>query len=109
MSVFSRFSLFVAAASLAAVSIVSSAPKADASNTTCDTYDWGRVCGKTISGSVERVGFEHKDGSWFVGDITCTGSEWILHSGWTGTINKATASTVAKAYCEGRGSMFVGA
>ena len=104
MSVFSRFTLFVSAASLAAVSIISSASKVEAA--TCDTYDWGRICGEVISGSVERIGFEHKNGSWFVGDVTCTGTEWVLHSGWTGTIDQADAGLIAKTYCEGRGSMF---
>ena len=73
---------------------------------TCDTHDWGRVCAEYVSGSVERVGFEHKNGTWFVGDVTCTGSEWILHSGWTGNISQSDAGIVAKSYCEGRGSMF---
>ncbi len=72
----------------------------------CDRLSNGIVCTERVSSSIERLGIKMDDGSKFIGQITCTETSWILHEGWTGNINRSTASKVAAAYCEGRGSMF---
>ena len=83
-------------------------PEAHAS-ADCELLDNGvLVCSKTISSSVERLGVLDSEGNTaFMGDITCTGTEWILHGGWTGYVSLKTASGYAEAFCEGRGSMFI--
>lgn len=94
-----------AAASIAAASTLVAAP---ANAADCTRYPNGIACAERISGSVERLGLKFNDGSTFIGDITCTGTSWILHEGWTGNFSRSQASSVVEAYCDGRGSMFVG-
>ena len=74
----------------------------------CDLLDNGTlICVKQMSSSVDRLGVRDAQGrTEFVGDITCTETDWILHGGWTGYVSLKTASDYAKAYCEGRGDMF---
>ena len=98
-----------ASIAFAAVTAASTLVAAPANAADCTRYSTGIVCAKRISGSVERLGVKLNDGSTFIGDITCTGTRWILHEGWTGNISRADAALAAKSYCEGRGSMFVGA
>ena len=71
----------------------------------CRNYSWGTGCVETISGSIERIGMQWKDGNWIVADVTCLEGRWILHSGWKGTLSRSLASEVAQGYCEGRGAM----
>jgi hypothetical protein len=74
----------------------------------CDRLDNGyTICAKQISGTMDRLGVFTPSGSTeFVGDITCTEDEYILHGGWTGTVSRTTAGDYAKSYCQGRGNMF---
>ena len=96
----------IALAAVAATSTIAAPAKA---YTDCNRYGSSIVCVKPISGSVERVGVKSDNGSYFIGDITCTTGRWILHDGWDGTVSRSTAASYARAYCDGRGSMFVGA
>ena len=75
----------------------------------CERMNDGTViCVKQMSGSVDRLGVLDPQGrTEFLGDVTCTGSEWILHGGWTGYVSLKTASSYAESYCEGRGNMFI--
>ena len=74
----------------------------------CDLLDNGTlICVKQISASVDRLGVRDAQGrTEFIGDITCTSEQWILHGGWTGYVSLDTAKVYAEAYCEGRGDMF---
>ena len=82
-------------------------PEAHAS-ADCDRMTDGTViCSKQMSSSVDRLGVMDPQGrTQFVGDITCTADQWILHGGWTGYVSLDTAKGYAEAYCEGRGDMF---
>ena len=73
----------------------------------CDTLDSGElICVRPMSPSIDRLGVRDAQGrTEFVGDITCTTTQWILH-GYKGYADQATANSYAKAYCEGRGNMF---
>ena len=92
-----------------AVTAASSLVAAPAHAMDCDQYEHGRACTQRVSSSIERLGIKMNDGSYFIGEITCTGTRWILHDGWTGNISRAEASEITEAYCDGRGSMFTGA
>ena len=98
-------------ASIAAIAVTAASTliAAPANATECRRFDGGIACSQRVSGSVERLGLKLDDGTTFVGDITCTGTRWILHDGWTGNVSRANAAIAAESYCEGRGSMFVGA
>lgn len=74
----------------------------------CDTLSSGYVvCAKQISSTIDRLGvFTPSGATEFIGDITCTSDQYILHSGWVGTVTRSTAGEYAKAYCQGRGNMF---
>jgi len=91
-----------------AVAAASSLVAAPAHAMDCDRLAEGLVCTQRVSSSIERLGLKMNDGSTFIGEITCTGTNWILHEGWSGNISRANAAIVAEAYCEGRGSMFTG-
>lgn len=72
----------------------------------CRQYEFGIGCVENLSATVERIGVKFNNGRWMVADVTCTGEQWILHSGWQGTQSKAQVSEFVEGYCEARGSMF---
>ena len=84
------------------------APEAKAMPSNCQQYSYGIVCAQS-QGSKDLVGFQFTNGAEFIGEITCTESKFILHSGWKGNISKSFARKVAKTYCQGRGNMFTNA
>jgi hypothetical protein len=94
------------AVSVAAASTLVAAP---AHAMECDRFPQGMACTQRVSSSIDRLGLKMNNGATFIGEITCTGTRWILHDGWTGNFTQAQAATAAEAYCEGRGSMFTGA
>jgi hypothetical protein len=102
------FKPFAAAAAALVCMTGPQLPEAHAS-ADCDLLDNGvLICSKQMSSSVERLGVRDPQGrTAFVGDVTCTETEWILHGGWTGYVSQETASEYAESYCEGRGNMFV--
>ena len=57
-------------------------------------------------GSYDRVAFEDASGNWGLFDVTCTDTNWILHSGAQGNVTQSTMNQAAADYCDGRGSMF---
>lgn len=73
----------------------------------CERMNDGTIiCVQSQSATVDRLGVKDAQGRIeFVGDITCTDTQWILH-GYKGYASQATANSYAKAYCEGRGNMF---
>ena len=95
----------VAVAVTAASSLVASPAHA----LECDHRSQGVICTEEVSSSIDRLVVKMDSGFTFVGEITCTGTNWILHEGWSGNISRSAASKVAAAYCKGRGSMFTGA
>ena len=96
----------MAAAGAAAIAIGTILASKSEATPVCTDYSWGTGCVETISGSVERIGLKWNNGEWIIADVTCTGQQWILHSGWKGTLSRTLASEVAEGYCDGRGSMF---
>lgn len=78
-----------------------------ASASECERMNDGTIiCVESQSATVDRLGVQDAQGRIeFIGDITCTDTQWILH-GYKGYASQATANSYAKAYCEGRGNMF---
>lgn len=101
--------MFKAIIATAAVLVGLTGPQlpALANSTECETLDSGAlICVRSITATVDRLGVRDAQGrTEFIGDITCTDTQWILH-GYKGYASSATARSYAKAYCEGRGDMF---
>lgn len=103
-NMFNIKSLAVATAALT-LSVTGALLPAAASD--CERMSDGTViCVESQSATVDRLGVADPQGRIeFIGDITCTDTQWILH-GYRGYASQATANSYAKAYCEGRGNMF---
>ena len=87
--------------------VIAGAAVKPASASDCERMNDGTViCVESQSATVDRLGVQDAQGRIeFLGDITCTNTQWILH-GYRGYASQATANSYAQAYCAGRGNMF---